>query len=134
MLTLAEATRLFDERRRAWLREDLDGYLALWADDMTFASPSHPEPLRGKAAFSELVRRSNATTRPLRFNVLYLAIAGDDVVLAEWVITVERRQGGEPITWRGMSRCTIRDGLITEWREYWNPADLAGAGTLAVQR
>jgi len=134
MLTLPEAMRLFDARRTAWLREDLDGYLALWADDMTFAAPSHPQPLRGKPAFSELVRRSNAMTRPVRFNVLHLAIAGDDVVLAEWVITVERREGGEAITWRGMSRCTIRDGLITEWREYWNPADLAGAGSLAVQR
>ena len=127
MLTLAEATRLFDARRTAWLREDLDAYLALWADDMTFAAPSHAEPLRGRAAFGELVRRSNAMTRPVRFNVLYLAVAGEDVVLAEWVITVEHRTSGQPITWRGMSRCTIRDGLIVEWREYWNPADLAGA-------
>ncbi len=133
MLTLAEATRLFDARRAAWLREDLDGYLALWADDMTFAAPSHPEPLRGRAAFAELVRRSNAVTRPVRFNVLHLAVAGD-VVLAEWVITVEHRDTHQPITWRGMSRCTLRDGLIHEWREYWNPADLAAASSLSVQR
>jgi hypothetical protein len=134
MVTLAEATRLFDARRAAWLREDLDGYLALWADDMTFAAPSHPEPLRGRAAFGELVRQSNALTRPVRFNVLHLALTGDDVVLAEWVITVEHRSSGQQITWRGMSRCTIRDGLIVEWREYWNPADLAGASALSVQR
>jgi ketosteroid isomerase-like protein len=134
MLTLADATRLFDARRAAWLREDLDGYLALWAEDMTFAAPSHPEPLRGRAAFAELVRRSNAMTRPLRFNVVHLAIAGEHVVLAEWVITVEHRESGQQITWRGMSRCTICDGLITEWREYWNPADLMAAGALAVQR
>jgi steroid delta-isomerase-like uncharacterized protein len=134
MLTLAEATKLFDARRTAWLREDLDAYLALWADDMTFAAPSHPEPLRGRAAFAELVRRSNVATRPLRFNVLHLAIAGADVVLAEWVITVEHRATHQQITWRGMSRCTIRDGLIREWREYWNPADVAAADALAVQR
>ena len=134
MLILADVTRLFDARRAAWLREDLDGYLALWADDMTFAAPSHPEPLRGRAAFAELVRRSNAVSRPLRFNVLHLAITGEDVVLAEWVITVEHRETRQQITWRGMSRCTIRDGLITEWREYWNPGDLAAASSLAVQR
>ena len=134
MLTLAEATRLFDARRAAWLREDLDAYLALWADDMTFAAPSHPEPLRGRAAFAELVRRSNEITRPLRFNVLHLALTGDDVVLAEWVITVEHRESRQQITWRGMRRCTIRDGRISEWREYWNPADLSGAATFAVQR
>jgi hypothetical protein len=134
MLTIAEATRLFDARRTAWLREDIDGYLALWADDMVFAAPSHPQALRGRAAFADLVRRSNAMTRPLRFNVLHLALAGADVVLAEWVITVEHRESGQQITWRGMSRCTIRNGLITEWREYWNPADLAAASSLAVQR
>jgi ketosteroid isomerase-like protein len=134
MLLLADATRLFDARRAAWLREDLDGYLALWAEDMTFAAPSHPEPLRGRAAFAELVRRSNTVSRPLRFNVLHLAITGENVVLAEWVITVEYRETRQQITWRGMSRCTIRDGLITEWREYWNPGDLAAASALAVQR
>ncbi|HXJ32455.1 MAG TPA: nuclear transport factor 2 family protein [Candidatus Eisenbacteria bacterium] len=134
MLTLAEATRLFDARRAAWLREDLGAYLALWADDMVFEAPSHPEPLRGREAFAELVHRSNEITRPLRFNVLHLAIAGEDVVLAEWVITVEHRQSAKTITWRGMSRCTMRGGLISHWREYWNPADLAGAGSLAVQR
>jgi ketosteroid isomerase-like protein len=134
MLTLADATRLFDARRAAWLREDVDGYLGLWADDMTFAAPSHPEPLRGREAFGDLVRRSNALTRPVRFNVLHLAIAGENVVLAEWVITVEHRATGRQITWRGMSRCTLRDGLIVEWREYWNPADVAAASALAVQR
>jgi ketosteroid isomerase-like protein len=101
---------------------------------MTFAAPSHPEPLRGLPAFAELVRRSNTATRPLRFNVLHLALAGEDVVLAEWVITVEHRESGQQITWRGMSRCTMRDGLIVEWREYWNPADLAAASSLSVQR
>jgi ketosteroid isomerase-like protein len=134
MITLAEATRLFDARRAAWLREDLDAYLALWADDMTFTAPSHPEPMRGRAAFAELVRRSNAVTRPLRFNVLHLAVTGENVVLAEWVITVEHRESKRQITWRGMSRCTMRDGLIAEWREYWNPADLADASAHAVQR
>ena len=118
----------------AWLNEDLDGYLALWAEDMVFEAPSHPTPLEGRGAFGELVRRSNAITRPLRFNILHLAIAAVDVVLAEWVITVEHRDTRRPITWRGMSRCTIRDGLITHWREYWNPADLAAVGDLGVQR
>jgi hypothetical protein len=56
-----EAVALFDRRRDAWLREDLDGYLGLWAEDMTFQSPAHAEPLRGRAAFGELVRRSLAS-------------------------------------------------------------------------
>src|SRR5438552_1793368 len=123
MPTRAEAIALFDRRRRAWLAEDVDAYLALWADDMRFQSPRHPEPL-GRAAFAELVRGSLAGARPLRFDVTQLAAAGD-VVLAEWSIAVERRDGGRRIEWWGMSVAEIRDGLICTWREYWNPADVA---------
>jgi hypothetical protein len=127
MLTIADAVRLFETRRQAWLREDLDAYLALWADDMVFEAPSHTMPLCGRAAFAELVRRSNVVTRPVRFDIHHLALTGEDIVLAEWVITVEHRDTRRPVTWGGMSRCTIRHGLITHWREYWNPQDLSSA-------
>ena len=40
-MTRDEALDLFERRRQAWLREDFDGYLALWAGDMTFQSPVH---------------------------------------------------------------------------------------------
>jgi ketosteroid isomerase-like protein len=123
MLTLADARALFERRRDAWLREDLAAYLALWAEDMEFQSPAHAEPVRGRDAFAALVRRSAALVRPLAFDFSHLAVAGD-VVLAEWRIAVERRDGGRVVTWWGMSRCTLRDRLITSWREYWNPADV----------
>ena len=123
MLTRDEALALFERRRRAWLDEDVDGYLALWAEDMTFQSPVHVEPLRGRSAFAELVRRSLAFARPVRFDFSHLAVH-ERFVLAEWTITVERRADGGETSWRGMSVADIREGLIHAWREYWNPADL----------
>jgi limonene-1,2-epoxide hydrolase len=122
MPTRDEAVALFDRRRKAWLAEDLDGYLALWATDMRFQSPLHVEPL-DHAAFADLVRRSFASARPVLFDITQLAVAGD-VVLAEWRIAVERREGGRRVEWWGMSVAEIRDGLIRAWREYWNPADV----------
>lgn len=122
-LTLEVAGDLFERRRRAWLDEDLDAYLALWAEDMTFGSPVHPEPLRGRAAFAELLRRSAERVRPRRFDFQHLAVRGD-VVLAEWTIEIENRADGRVLAYDGMSVARIRDGLIVEWREYWNPADL----------
>ena len=124
MPTRQEATLLFERRRDAWLRGDLDAYLALWAEDMTFQSPLHAEPLRGRDAFAELVGRSLATGRPVRFDLEHLAVWGD-VVLAEWRIAIERRGGGGQVEWRGMSVAEMRDGRIAVWREYWNPAALA---------
>src|SRR5438128_1109376 len=92
MPTRQEATLLFERRRDAWLRGDLDAYLALWAEDMTFQSPLHAEPPRGRAAFADLVRRSFVFSRPLAFDFTHIAVAGD-MVLAEWRIAVERRAG-----------------------------------------
>jgi hypothetical protein len=126
MPTHAEATALFDRRRTAWLAEDLDAYLACFCDDLVFASPVHTPPLRGRAAFAELVRRSSASLRPLAFDVHGLAVDGE-LVLAEWTIEVAARSDGRRIRWRGMSVATYRDGCIATWREYWNPADLAAA-------
>src|SRR2546428_677067 len=52
------------------------------------------------------------------------AVVGD-VVLAEWRIAVERRDGGRRIEWWGMSVAEVQGGRIRRWREYWNPADVA---------
>ncbi len=124
MPTYDEAVAVFERRRRAWLAEDVDGYLALWADDMRFQSPVHREPLRGRAAFADLIRQSAAFSRPVAFDFHHLAVHGA-LVLAEWTITIERRADTRQIRWDGMSVAELRDGLIVWWREYWNPGDLA---------
>ncbi len=123
MLTHAVATTLFERKLDAWLREDTDGYLAFWAEDMTFGSPMHPEPIRGRDAFAALLRTWGPALRPLSMDVEHLAVAGD-VVLSEWTVGLEERATGRQIRWRGMSVAEYRDGLIARWREYWNPVDL----------
>jgi ketosteroid isomerase-like protein len=106
------------------LQEDLAVYLACWAEDMTFSSPLHDPPLEGRGAYAALVEQSATHVQPLRFDVHHVAAVGD-VVLAEWTITVVQRANGEPLVWDGMSRAQYCDGLITRWREYWDPAALA---------
>jgi limonene-1,2-epoxide hydrolase len=122
MPTREEAIALFEARRRAWLAEDVDAYLALWAQDMRFQSPLHATPL-DRPAFAQLVRQALAVSRPLSFDFTHVAVDGD-TVLAEWRIAVERRAGGRRVEWWGMSVAEVRGGLIHYWREYWNPADV----------
>lgn len=126
MPTRDEAVELFERRRAAWLGEDVDAYLALWGDDMSFQSPVHPEPLRGKSDYTALINRSMEMIRPVAFEVFQIAVH-DATVLAEWRAEVEWRTDGRRSAWRGMSVCEIHDGLITSWREYWNPADFGVA-------
>lgn len=118
-----EAVDLFERRRKAWLAEDMDAYLALWDDDMTFQSPVHDEPLVGKPAYEQLVRQSAAFVKPLTFDVMSIAVNGE-IVLAEWKISMEWRLQDTTVSYSGMSRARIRNGLITEWREYWNAGDM----------
>lgn len=122
-MTRDEAVALFSRRRDAWLAGDLDAYLALFAPDLVFQSPAHAEPLVGRDAFEDLVRSSAAHLEPEQFVFTDVVVDGD-VVLAEWRITARHRVSGKRIEWWGMSTCTIRDGRITRWREYWNPADV----------
>lgn len=123
MPTIDEARALFARRLDAWLAGDVETYLACWASDMVFSSPVHRE-LRGRDAYAALLRQSTATATPRRYEIRHLAVDGD-VVLAEWTMAIERRADGKVLTWDGASACAIRDGVITWWREYWNPAALA---------
>jgi uncharacterized protein (TIGR02246 family) len=120
-----EAVALFEKRRDAWLREDLDAYLALFADDLVLQTPMG-EPLRGLAAYAELVRRSYEHVRPVAFEFHEIAVHGSRV-LAEWTITIGVRATGRQIPYRGMSICEVEDGRIRSWREYYDPADLRPA-------
>jgi limonene-1,2-epoxide hydrolase len=122
-LTLAQAHELFDRRRAAWLAADLDAYLALFADDLEIHMPGRAEPVRGIEPYRKLVAQSFEWARPASFDFHHLAVNGD-TVLAEWTISVERRDNGARVGWRGMSVCEIRDGQIAWWREYWDPASI----------
>ena len=123
VLTHENALSLFEKRRDAWLREDVAAYLDCFAEEMTFQSPNDRDPLRGRAAFAALIRRSDASVRPLAFDFKHLAVHGD-CVLAEWRIAIETRDAGRRIEYDGMSVCEIRGDQIVMWREYWDPADL----------
>ncbi len=122
-LKRSDVVSLFDRRRAAWLASDEAAYVALWAEDMVIHLPGREEPISGRGAYAELIAESTANMRPVSWEFHSLAIDGDRV-LAEWTISGEFRATSKEVTWRGMSICTIRDGLIVTWREYWDPAAL----------
>ena len=125
-----EAARaVFERRRAAWLTEDLDAYMACWVEDMVIEVPGRT--ITGRDAYRELAAGSFAWGRPVAFDFHHLAV-DENVVLADWTITVERRSDGAAVTWRGMSACELAaDGRIVWWREYYeDPAALHKARVL----
>jgi uncharacterized protein (TIGR02246 family) len=122
-LSREQAVELFERRRTAWLAEDAEAYLALWAEDMTLEIPGRDAPIQGKTQYARLIEASMRRMQPVAWSFHSLAVDGDQV-LAEWTIESEVRDEGRRVEWRGMSICRIREGLICEWREYWDPTRL----------
>lgn len=120
-----EAVRLFARRCAAWLAEDLEEYLDCFSDDVSLTVPGR-EPVVGRDAYEQVVRTAYQWAAPVAFDVHHLAVAPDCAILAEWSITVRRRDTDAEVTWRGMSTCGLRDGRIEWWREHWDPAQLRG--------
>ena len=121
-LTKAEAVSLFEARRKAWLEENAQAYMALWAEDMEIELHGR-EALHGKAAYAEMIQESYAALQPVAWE-FHRIVADGDHVLSEWTISGKLRHNGQTVSWRGMSICRIAEGLIQEWREYWDPAAL----------
>jgi uncharacterized protein (TIGR02246 family) len=116
MSDLERARAVFERRRAAWLAEDLDEYLACFAEDVVLDVPGRT--IRGRAEYEPMARGSFAWARPLSFDFHHLGTDGD-IVFADWTIAVERRSDGMRVEWRGMSVCELSDGKIVWWREYY---------------
>ena len=113
-------------RRAAWLAADLAAYVACFADDVVLEVPGRV--VRGHDQYEPMARSSFEWAKPVSFEFHHIAVGDDDVVMADWTITVERRSDGTPVSWRGMSVCTIVDDRITRWREYYeDPVSLGKA-------
>jgi uncharacterized protein (TIGR02246 family) len=123
-ISLDEARAVYERRRAAWLAEDLDAYLACFAEDVVLETPGRT--VHGHAEYEPMARQSFAWAKPKSFDFHHIAVGDDNVVMCDWTITVERRADGGEVTWRGMNTCELRDGKIVWWREYYqDPAALA---------
>lgn len=119
-LSVDEARAVFERRRAAWLAEDVSHYLDCWNDDLVIETPGRT--IRGRAAYEEVVRQSFAWARPRAFEIHHLAVDAD-VALADWTISVTRRNDGAVVEWRGMSAARLHNGRIVWWREYYKDPD-----------
>ncbi|MEV0186978.1 nuclear transport factor 2 family protein [Kitasatospora purpeofusca] len=117
---------LFRRSLRLLLEKDIDGWVGLWAEDgvmeFPFAPPGRPGRPDGRAAvaaymadypdhidlhdFPEL--RIHRTTDP---GTVVVEMRGVGTLVA----------GGDPFDMGYIAVVTVRDGLFTSYRDYWNP-------------
>ena len=83
----------------------------LAAADIELRYPGLPEPLRGVEAWREQVASIVRRFPDVRLSVTADAVNGD-VCFVSWRGTAT--SGGRPITWEGIDRMRLRDGLVVD--------------------
>jgi uncharacterized protein (TIGR02246 family) len=101
----------------AFNREDLDGVMALMADDAIYDEFTGVRN-RGKAAiraaFEPQFRGDYGKMRFTAEDLFVDAVAGK--ALIRWVCTLETKRG--PAGWRGLDILHVKNGLVTEKHTY----------------
>lgn len=119
------------------LAKDMDAVADLWAPDgiaeFPFAEGNSPRVLRGReevraylAHYPELMDMTEVAALTVR------PTDQDDTVVVEWTATGTTVATALPYRLDYIVVLTVRDGLITLFRDYWSPLSAAAAaGDLA---
>ncbi|WP_079027780.1 nuclear transport factor 2 family protein [Streptomyces rimosus] len=117
---------LFHHATRLLLAKDMDGWIALCADDVLvefpFAPPGYPTKLVGRAALADYLGdyTEHIDLRDIPHLKIHLTDA-PDTVIAEMRATGRIVATGDPYDLSYIVVMTARNGRITHYRDYWNP-------------
>ncbi|RWX81600.1 limonene-1,2-epoxide hydrolase [Neorhizobium lilium] len=113
------ATIFFDH----WSANRIDDALAMLSDDVLYDNVPFPD-IVGRENVRKFHRDFGVGTAfTVDWKVINIAAAGN-VVLNERV-DIFTRKGGGTITLPVMGTITVEGGVITVWRDYFDPADFA---------
>jgi ketosteroid isomerase-like protein len=116
------------------LRKSLDTFLAkdmkAWTElcdenvvaEFPFASEGSPAKIEGRAALYEYLRYYPGFIDVRKIPTLRTYTTDDsNVAIAEWSVSGTVIGNGNPYEMSYATFVTFRDGLIVNYREYWNP-------------
>jgi hypothetical protein len=121
-MTLEELDRWLDAYGRAWERQDVDGFVACFAEDAAYHWGPFGPPLRGHAEIRARTSQAVSEQAGVAFEHEPLAVTPDGVRGIGWwgvsfdvpaLGTTERLEGIFMVTLDGEGRCS-------EFREWWN--------------
>ncbi|MEU6480796.1 nuclear transport factor 2 family protein [Streptomyces sp. NPDC047017] len=120
---------LFRHGLRLLLDKDIDAWVALWAEDgvmeFPFAPEGRPRRLAGRAAVAAYMRPYPDHIDLRDFPELTVHETTDPGTIVAELRGVGRLVAtGGPFDMRYVAVVTVRDGLITGYRDYWNPLAL----------
>ena len=120
-MTLEELDRWLDVYGRAWERQDVDGFVACFAEDAVYHWGPWGEPLCGHSEIRLRTEQAIAEQEDIHFGHEPLAITPDGRGIARWWVSVRAPSEGTIEEDEGIFLVTLNaDGVCSEFREWWN--------------
>lgn len=117
---MTDAERFVETFSRVWASPEPDEFQALWAEEGTLLHPGMEAPI-AHHEIPDYVRRIKSASPDISLAVDRWA-ARDDFVLIEWTITASLR--GEPVSWSGVDRFTLKGDRAIEGIAYFDSLPL----------
>ena len=104
-----------------WMRKDVDAVLARVTDDIVWYSHVGSPPKHGKEEMRSFLNGFGAGISDIRWRIYNHAVSGDRIYLEgcdDFILLANKTRVAVPY----MGIMTFRDGLISEWRDYFDRA------------
>jgi ketosteroid isomerase-like protein len=126
MDNISTAVQLTRNSLDKFLAKDMKGWSALCHEDVVaefpFAPEGSPSRFEGREALYEYLRNYPSFIDVKRLPTLKIYGTDDpNVAIAEWSASGVVIGNGNPYEMSYATFVTFRDGLIINYREYWNP-------------
>ena len=120
------AVQLFHNSLDKFLAKDMKGWTELCDENVVaefpFAPEGSPSRLEGRDALYEYLKNYPDVIDVQKIPTVETYTTDDkNVVIAEWSVTGKVISNGNPYNMKYATFVTYRDGLVVNYREYWNP-------------
>ncbi|MET0146362.1 MAG: nuclear transport factor 2 family protein [Ilumatobacteraceae bacterium] len=114
---------------------DIDGAVALFADDVELRAPFVPAPLPsrtvGRTAVAAMMAMVFGSYGRVEFHDRrFMTTADDGVVVGRWRTDIEVLATGATYSDEVIAVVEVRDGSVVRFTEYFNPDALRAAGVV----
>ncbi|MFE7031368.1 nuclear transport factor 2 family protein [Streptomyces sp. NPDC057621] len=136
---VARPSDLFRRGLRMLIDKDIAAWVGLWDDrgvlEFPFAPDGWPKRLEGKAAVADYMRHYPDHIDLHDFPDVKIHETGDSGTIVVEMRGVGRVvETGKPFDMTYIAVVTVADGLITHYRDYWNPLAVSPGGATDFTR
>jgi uncharacterized protein len=126
MSTQLTASQLLKRSLDTFLAKDMKAWSELCDENVVVEFPFSPDPasakLVGRTAIYEYLKNYPSMIDVKKIPTLKIHVTDDpNVAIAEWSASGKVIGNGNPYEMTYATFVTFRNGLITNYREYWNP-------------